>query len=109
MRCESRQRAFSLLELLVVVTILGLLASVILPRVIGSNDAGKVGACHVNIGDIEIQAELWLRNTGSWPVGDLSDIGADINYFPDGLPTCPVDGTPYSIDPSTGRVIGHNH
>ncbi len=106
---RDHQRAFSLLELLAVTAILGLLAAIILPRVVGSNDTAKVGACHVYKGDIEIQAELWLHNTGSWPAGNLSDIGADLNYFPEGLPTCPVDGTAYTMDTSTGRVIGHNH
>ena len=73
------------------------------------NDAAKVAACHVYKGDIEIQVELWNHNTGSWPAANLASIGADINYFPEGLPTCPVDGTTYTIDTSTGLVIGHNH
>ena len=37
----------------------------------------------------------------------LSDIGADPNYFPDGLPTCPVSGQPYRLDPTTDRLVGH--
>jgi len=44
---------------------------------------------------------------GAWPANDLSDIGADSNYFPDGTPTCPVSGQPYRLDPTTHRVIGH--
>ncbi len=101
--------AFSLLEMLAVISLLGVLIAIILPRVSTSHDAAKAGASHVDQGDIEIQVELWIQNTGSMPAGDLSDIGADINYFPEGLPTCPVDGTQYTIDTQTGLVIGHNH
>ncbi len=99
---------FSLVELMAVIAILGVLAAVILPRVTGGNDSTKIAACHTYKGDIEIQAELWMHNLGSWPASNLADIGADLNYFPEGLPTCPVDAAAYTID-SSGRVIGHNH
>ena len=104
-----RRKAFSLVELMAVLAIMGLLAMVILPRVFGGSDAAKTAACHTYIGDIEVQAELWMHNTGAWPAANLSNIGGDLNYFPAGLPTCPVDQTSYTINTSTGRVIGHNH
>jgi len=102
-------KAFSLLELLAVVAMLGLIAAIVLPRISGPSDESKRQACFVNKGDIEIQAEIWMHNTGNWPAANLTDIGVDTNYFPEGVPTCPVDGTAYSIDSNTGRVIGHNH
>ena len=100
---------FSLVELMAVIAILGLLAGIILPRVLGEDEDAKNAACKTNKGNIEIQAELWMQDTGSWPAANLSAIGADVNYFPSGLPTCPVDGSSYTIDPLTGRVLGHNH
>jgi general secretion pathway protein G len=106
---SCRRNAFTLMELMAVLAILGLLATVILPRVVGGSDSGETAACHTHKGDIEIQAELWITNTGAWPAADLSTISGDLNYFPSGLPTCPVDQSSYTIDPSTGRVIGHNH
>jgi competence protein ComGC len=106
---RRRLVGLSLVELMAVLAILALLVVLILPRISGEHDASKSAACQAYKGDVEIQAELWKHNTGTWPAGDLSDIGADGNYFPEGLPTCPVDGTAYTIDTSTGRVIGHNH
>jgi general secretion pathway protein G len=109
MQPQSLRRALSLVELIAVVAVLGLLAALIFPRIAGQGQVSKSAACQAQKGDIEIQAELWMHNTGSWPAGDLSDIGTNGAYFPEGLPTCPVDGTAYTINTSTGRVIGHNH
>ena len=97
------------MELISVIALLGIVAAVIVPRIIGGSDTADVAACHVYKGDIEIQAELWNHNTGSWPAANLAAIGADIVYFPEGLPLCPVDGTAYTIDAATGLVVGHSH
>lgn len=104
-----RLGGFSLVELMAVVAILACIAGVILPRVIGEDEGAKIAGCKTHKGHIEVQSEMWLQHTGSWPSANLSNIGADVNYFPSGLPTCPVDGSSYTIDPSTGRVSGHNH
>ena len=104
-----RQAGFSLLELLAVVAILGILAVAIVPRAADSNGAADIAGCQVNKGDIEIQVELWRHNTGAMPDASLANIGAELNYFPAGLPVCPVDGTAYTIDPATGLVVGHTH
>lgn len=107
-RVRRSAGGFSLTELLAVVAVLALLAALLLPRVTGYHDQSKTGACHVYRGDIEIQVEIWRHNSGSWPAANLSDIGADTDYFPQGVPTCPVDGSSYTID-SQGRVVGHDH
>jgi prepilin-type N-terminal cleavage/methylation domain-containing protein len=101
--------AFSLLELLAVIGILGLLASLVLVNFRPISSAAKKDACYVTKGEIEVQASLWRRNYGSWPQANLADIGANTSYFPEGLPVCPVDGSAYTLDPSTHRVAGHTH
>ncbi|MBM3999563.1 MAG: prepilin-type N-terminal cleavage/methylation domain-containing protein [Planctomycetes bacterium] len=105
----ARRSAFSLMEMLAVVTILGVLAALIVPRFTGQAKAARKNACDVNRGNIEVQCQLWYRNKGAWPAAALSDIGADPKYFPDRIPACPVDSTAYTIDRSTGRVVGHSH
>jgi general secretion pathway protein G len=105
---NGNRNAFTLLELLCAVTIIGILATVGCPRATKGQAESKSAACKAQRGNIEIQAEIWRRHTGTWPAMNLSNIGADLAYFPAGLPSCPVDGSPYVID-ATGRVAGHNH
>jgi prepilin-type N-terminal cleavage/methylation domain-containing protein len=110
MNCRQQNRAaFSLMELLAVVAILGILAALIVPRVSGGTDRAKDKSCFHNRAEINITVEQFYLHTGAWPANDLSDIGADPNYFPDGLPTCPVSGQPYRVDPTTHRLIGHEN
>lgn len=111
---SQKQLAFSLLELLAVVTLLGLLAALILPRVTMNKATTNTNACDVNQGHIEVQVQRWKRQHGSWPANDLSDMlpsssPPQYEYFPDGLPVCPVDGTAYTLDLNTHHVTGHNH
>lgn len=104
-----KRAGLSLLELVATVAILGVLAALALPRVTGSLDEGKRSACFVQRAEIELQAMRWRKANGTWPATTLTDIAIDPDYFPEGVPTCPVDGSSYAIDGSTGAVIGHTH
>jgi len=107
-RFPQRRSAFSLMELLAVVAIIGILAALILPRVATTSEAAREKTCFHNRTAINVTVERYFMQTGVWPADDLSDIAADVNYFPSGLPTCPVSNAPYRLDPSTHRVVGHD-
>jgi prepilin-type N-terminal cleavage/methylation domain-containing protein len=101
---KSRRRGFSLLELLAVVTILGIIAVVVIPRITISASTAKANADAQNKAEINAAVERWYFEKGSWPANDLSDISADTNYFPQGLPSNPVSGAAYSLNGTTHRV-----
>jgi prepilin-type N-terminal cleavage/methylation domain-containing protein len=103
-----RNRGLSLMELLAVLAIVSVLTVLLVPRVAGHTGDARRAACHLNQGEIELQCQLWRRTQGAFPNATLSGIGADSQYFPEGLPTCPVDGSAYTIDAS-GLVVGHEH
>lgn len=94
----KRRSGFSLLELLAVVTILGIIAVVVIPRISVSASAAKENANKQNIAEINSAVERWYFDKGSYPAKDLSDIGKDADYFPDGLPTNPVTDGSYTLD-----------
>ena len=101
---RRNRRGFSLLELLAVVTILGIIAVVVIPRISVSSGTAKANAHSQNKSEINSAVERWYFNTGSWPANNLSDIGTDNSYFPNGVPTNPIDGSSYTLDGTTHRV-----
>lgn len=107
-RAASRS-GMNLLEIVAVTTLLGVVATIAVVRLAGGGTTAKKNACYLTKGNIEAQVQLWYRNKGTMPASNLADIGANVAYFPAGLPTCPVDNSAYTIDASTGRVVGHTH
>ena len=110
MSIHNRHRhGFTLIEILAVVVILGILAAAIVPRVLASSQTAKINACRQNKAAIHEAVEIWYFNTGTWPDHYLGDIGADSDYFPDGVPVCPVDQEGYHLNHSTHRVDRDAH
>jgi general secretion pathway protein G len=98
------RRGFSLLELLAVVTILGIIAAIIVPRVTVSSSTAKTKVRDHHKATINAAVERYYVDNNAWPANDLSDIAANVTYFPDGIPTNPVDNTAYSLNATTHRV-----
>ena len=108
-RTAEPRRSFSLLELLIVVVILGVLAAVVIPHFVLRSARVNKRACMQNKAIINEQVERWHFDKGFWPADDLSDIGADPAYVPNGIPRCPVKNTRYKLVPETHRVLFHKH
>lgn len=103
----TRKKGFTLVELVIVVLILGALAAIAVPRIIGGATNARINACRTNVDLINSQIELYHANEDAWPA-TLSDVVDDPNYFPDGAPVCPF-GTAYSYSTTTHRVSEHSH
>jgi prepilin-type N-terminal cleavage/methylation domain-containing protein len=88
------RKGFTLVELMIVVLILGALAAIAIPRILGGAATARANACATNIDLINSQIELYYANNGSYPT-DLPTLTGDTDYFPDGPPVCPVTGLPY--------------
>src|SRR6201991_4591589 len=101
---SNKRSGFSLMELLAVVTILGIIAAIIVPRVAVSSDTAKSKVNSHNKATINSAVERWYIEKGAWPATNLSDIGADTNYFPDGLPVNPTNNAAYTLNATTHRV-----
>ena len=93
---RSRRSAFSLLELLAVVVILGILAAAIVPRIITSTSDARTSVHQHNLGEINAAVERYYIDEGSFPTA-LTDLTPD--YLPDGVPDVPTDSTlEYTLD-----------
>ncbi len=95
---KKRRAGFSLLELLAVVTILDIIAVVVIPRVSVSAEAAKTNAHKQNVAEINGAVERWYFEKGKYPKANLSDIGADANYFQDGIPKNPLNNKAYKLN-----------
>lgn len=103
----SKRHAFSLLELLAVVTIMAVVASIVVPRIAISAFSAKEKACYQYRGDLNAAIERYIFEQGGIP-DDLNDL-ANTEYYPSDIPACPVEKSVYQMDADTGRIIGHRH
>ncbi|UCE48718.1 MAG: prepilin-type N-terminal cleavage/methylation domain-containing protein [Phycisphaerales bacterium] len=104
-----RTRGFTLVELMIVVLILGALAAIAIPRILGGAATARNNACATNVDLLNSQIELYFANEGSWPA-NLTTITSDPNYFPDGAPICPVTQAAYNNNlTGQNRVDTTNH
>ena len=65
-----RARGFTLIEIMVVITILGILAALIVPRVVGRTDDARITAARQDIGAIMQALKLYRLDNGRYPSTD---------------------------------------
>ena len=102
---NRKEKGFSLVELLIAVLILAALAAIAIPRISASATNAKQNACDTNVDIINSAIEMYKIDMGSYPT-NLSDVTGDTDYFPDGEPNCPLDGT-YSMGANKRVTCGH--
>lgn len=64
---KRRQRGFTLIELMVVLIILALLATVIVPNVVGKSDDAKVTKAKADIASAEALLDQYYLDVGQYP------------------------------------------
>jgi prepilin-type N-terminal cleavage/methylation domain-containing protein len=96
------KKAFTLVELLVVVMILGALVAIAVPRMLSGATNAKINACKTNVDLVNSQIERYYANKSVWPTA-LTDVANDPNYFPDGAPNAVGDA--YVYNTTTGSPI----
>ena len=67
LRIKGLPRGFTLIEIMVVVVIIGLLATLIVPNVIGQGDAARVTAAQIDIRAIGNALDLYRLNNSHYP------------------------------------------
>jgi general secretion pathway protein G len=67
MNTQKKDRGFTLVELLIVIVILGILATVTVFAVRGITNKGKTSACAADKKTLEVAAESYMAQNGSYP------------------------------------------
>ena len=67
MNTQKKDRGFTLVELLIVIVILGILATVTVFAVRGITNKGKTSACAADKKTLEVAAEAYMAQNGSYP------------------------------------------
>lgn len=96
---KTGRRGFTLIEVLIVVVILGILASVVLPQVTASSSAAKESALRADLTQLRSQLKIYrFQHDGAYPIGTADDVVKQLTMATDvsGTPAAPgTAGYPY--------------
>lgn len=78
---QYRQKGFTLVELLLVLVILGLIAGIAVPKIIGTAETAKIKSASSQISRLSMGVETFYLDTGNVPdsLTDLVDEPSNVN------------------------------
>jgi len=96
--CRSTRSAFTLVEIMIVVAIIGLLAAIAIPNFVKAREAAQRTACIQNLRAIDGAKSTWAleQKKGSTDTPVESDLFGTSLYLRE-KPACPANGT-YSLN-----------
>jgi prepilin-type N-terminal cleavage/methylation domain-containing protein len=108
-RLEVRKRAFTLIELLIVIGIIGLLASVIVPRLNSARSRGSDAVMDSSIVSARAQAESYFSSNGNSYENVCTDTAAGIKNIIDGAQAQAVVGSVECVSDITSWAVNGQH
>ena len=97
---KRMKKAFTLIEILIVVVLLGILAAIVIPQFSDASDEAKIAAQDSDMHTLRGQVQLYRAKEGGYP----ATLGALSPNYLETIPTNPVTDAAYGYDPLTGYV-----
>lgn len=92
---KHRRAAFTLIEVLIVVVILGILASVVLPQLSVTSTSAKESALRADLSQLRKQVQLYrFQHDGAWPSGTADNVVKQLTLASNASGATAAAGTP---------------
>jgi prepilin-type N-terminal cleavage/methylation domain-containing protein len=97
-----RTSAFTLVEIMIVVAIIGLLAAIAIPNFVRARTQSQTQACINNLRQIDAAIQQWALENNQGP--DATVTHGDVVGYLKSPPRCPAGGTGFESDYSLTTV-----
>ena len=105
---NSNKQGFSLVEILIVVSILGIISAIAIPRLIKPTNQVKEASEIAQMQTINTQIERYQFDYGVYPTAMTEEgwggVERAIQYWPEKIPSISALGRTYIINEATHRV-----